>query len=114
MARRLHGGAIVRALDALGAITGNVGIPFPDTPGAFTFTSASNWPFGTVLGTGPGSSGVLNNNQTFVYYNIRDTQEARSLLFAGDPTTSFPTTGITGYDLTDEAIAAAFSAITPL
>lgn len=27
MARRLHGGAIVRALDALGAITGNVGIP---------------------------------------------------------------------------------------
>ena len=27
MGRRLHGGAIVRALDALGAITGNVGIP---------------------------------------------------------------------------------------
>lgn len=86
---------------------GNIGIPFPDTAGtAGFFGPTNNWAFGTIENDSDFQSrSVLNSEQTFIYYEIHDTQfSGRALLFAGDPTLSFPGDGVTGYDLTDDFV----------
>ena len=86
---------------------GNIGIPFPDSAGTSGFFGpTNNWAFGVIEdGSDFQSRYVLNDNQTFVYYEIFDTLfSGRALLFAGDPTTTFPTSGVTGYNLTRDFV----------
>lgn len=76
-------------------------LPFPDAAGPFTFDSGDDPPLGSLYGTG---NGVLNSEQTFVYYEVTDAASARSLVFAGDPATAFPSTGITAFDLSSDFV----------
>lgn len=77
-------------------------LPFPDAAGPFTFDIGDGSSAGVSLyGTG---NGFLNSPQTFVYYEVTDAVSARSLVFAGDPTTGYPSTGITGFDLTRDFV----------
>ena len=79
----------------------SLSLPFPDSAGAFSFTTADNWPFGSLAGT---SNGFLNSEQTFVYYEIADGISARSLVFAGDPATAYPGSGVTAFNLTADFV----------
>ena len=71
--------------------------PLPGSPGSLSFTGTSSTtdsPFGPLSGTS-----VLFANNEFVLAEVteNDFSGHRVLVFAGVPTTSFPTTGMTGY-----------------
>ena len=71
--------------------------PLPGSPGSLSFTGTSSTtdsPFGPLSGTS-----VLFANNEFVLAEVTENNFPgdRVLIFAGVPTTSLPTTGMTGY-----------------
>lgn len=77
-----------------GSAAGSFDLFFPSASGTFTVGGANtpvSTPYGSVSGTGR-----LTSDQEFVVYELEGA--SRLLLFAGVPTTTFPTSGITTYD----------------